>query len=188
MPIYEYYCPQCQGRFRHLARRYDAPAPSCPRCGSTEVTKLISAAAILHSDDHHTQQVREQAKSVPGDDLAAAARFLQDSGRLNDAEGLFGSPAYRELLARRAEGATDADLEDLVPALTQYTGESEAIAAATAAALSGQMLDAVEEHAHQAHDHDHEHEHEHDHDHDHDHHHPTPRPTSPRRAKDLGWG
>ncbi len=183
MPIYEYYCPTCHGRFRHLARSFDAPAPPCPRCGNPNVERLISAAAVLHSDAHHTEQVREQAKGVPQDDLAAAARFLQESGRLEDAEGLFGSAAYRELLARRAEGATDADLEDLVPELIQHTEHNDAIAAATAAALSGQMLDAVEEHAHQAHDHDHDHEHEHEHEHEHGHKH-----RAKRRATDLGWG
>ncbi len=184
MPIYEYYCPVCQGRFRHLARTYDAPPPPCPRCGSTQVEKLISAAAVLHSAEHHTRQIREQAAGLPGDDLAAAARLLQESGRLQDTEGLFGSAAYRELLARRAEGATDADLEDLVPELTKYTEQNEAVAAATAAALSGQMLDAVEEHSHQAHEHDHEHEHAHEHEHQHE----QPPASRRRGATDLGWG
>lgn len=183
MPIYEYYCPNCHGRFRHLARSYNAPAPPCPRCGASEVERLISAAAVLHSDAHHTERVRAQAQAVPQDDLAAAARFLQESGRLQDAEGLFGSAAYRELLARRAEGATDAELEDLVPDLLKHTQESEAVAAATAAALSGQMLDAVEEHSHQLHAHEHDHEHEHDHAQG-----SAPKPQARRKAKDLGWG
>ncbi len=182
MPIYEYYCPACHGRFRHLARTYNAPPPPCPRCGSTEVEKLISAAAVLHGEERHTEQVRAQAAALPPDDLAAAARLLQESGRLQDAEGLFGSAAYRELLARRAEGATDADLEDLVPDLIRHTEQNEAIAAATAAALSGQMLDAVDEHARQVHDHEHEHDHDHDHDHEHS-------PAKRRQgATDLGWG
>jgi len=27
MPIYEYYCPACDGRFGHLARTFDAAPP-----------------------------------------------------------------------------------------------------------------------------------------------------------------
>jgi hypothetical protein len=63
---------------------------------------------------------------VDADDPRAIARFLQDSGRLADADGVYGSPAYRELLARRAEGAADADVTDLVDDLTSTMRTSEA--------------------------------------------------------------
>jgi putative FmdB family regulatory protein len=126
MPIYEYYCPACEGRFRHLARRIDAPPPPCPRCDSTEVERLVAAVNVVRSSAHHEHQLRETATQVDADDPRAIARFLQDSGRLEDAEGVYGSPAYRELLARRAEGATDADMTDLVDDLTSSMRASEA--------------------------------------------------------------
>jgi len=116
----------CEGRFRHLARRIDAPPPPCPRCGNVEVERLISAANVVHSAAHHEQELRHAAAQVNADDPRAIARFLQDSGRLADAEGVYGTPAYRELLARRAEGATDADVTDLVDDLTTSMQASEA--------------------------------------------------------------
>ncbi len=133
MPIYEYYCPVCAGRFRHLARRIDAPPPPCPRCGTAKVERLIAAVNVVRNGMHHEHQLREAASQVNADDSRAIARFLQDSGRLTDAEGVYGSPAYRELLARRAEGATDADVSDLVDDLTSAMRASEA----------GQMAGAV---------------------------------------------
>jgi len=133
MPIYEYYCPICEGRFRHLARRIDALPPPCPRCGTIEVERLIAAANVVRSSAHHTGELREKASQVDANDPRAIARFLQDSGRLADAEGVYGSPAYRELLARRAEGATDTDVTDLVDDLTATMRASEA----------GQMAGAV---------------------------------------------
>lgn len=139
MPIYEYYCLICEGRFRHLARRIDAPPPPCPRCGATGVERLIAAANVVRSSAHHQRQLRETATQVNADDPRAIARFLQDSGRLADAEGVYGSPAYRELLARRAEGATDADVTDLVDDLTSAMHTSEASQMAGAVVLTDQV-------------------------------------------------
>ncbi|RMF87270.1 MAG: zinc ribbon domain-containing protein [Nitrospinota bacterium] len=44
MPIFEYQCQQCQHRFEVLQRvRQETPSPpTCPRCGSQEVQRLIS--------------------------------------------------------------------------------------------------------------------------------------------------
>ena len=181
MPIYEYYCPTCEGRFRHLARQCAAPAPSCPRCGSTEVERLISAANVVHSGTHHEHQLREAATQVNADDARAIARFLQDSGRLADADGVYGSPAYRELLARRAEGATDADVTDLVDDLTASMRASEASQMAGAMVLTEYVENRMlaegppEDHKHGTTDKtDAETE--------------NKTPQERRAAKDLGWG
>ena len=76
------------------------------------------------------------AKRVDAEDPQAIARFLQTSGRLQDAEGIYGSKAYRELIARRAEGATDADLADLVDDLAAQIRSSEATEMAGAVMFS----------------------------------------------------
>jgi putative FmdB family regulatory protein len=181
MPIYEYYCPICAGRFRHLARRIDAPAPPCPRCGTVEVERLIAAANVVRSNAHHERQLHETATQVNADDPRAIARFLQDSGRLSDAEGVYGSPAYRELLARRAEGATDADVTDLVDDLTTSMRASEASQMAGAVVFTDRVENRM---LAEGPPEDHEHV-------------PTgttgtepDRATHTRRrvAKDLGWG
>ena len=181
MPIYEYYCPVCEGRFRHLARRIDAPPPPCPRCGTTEIERLITAANVVRGDAHHEHQLRKAATQVDADDPRAIARFLQDSGRLADADGVYGSPAYRELLARRAEGATDADVTDLVDDLTLSMQASEASQMAGAVAFTDQVENRMlaegppEDHDHVTTDKS-EAEAE------------DGTPHKRRAAKDLGWG
>ncbi len=48
MPIYEYVCDDCAGRFEKLARRMidaDVPSPSCPHCGSERTRRVMSAFA-----------------------------------------------------------------------------------------------------------------------------------------------
>ncbi|MBN1248588.1 MAG: zinc ribbon domain-containing protein [Anaerolineae bacterium] len=139
MPIYEYYCQVCYGRFSHLAREFDAPAPPCPRCGNQDVERLVSAVNVVHPPADHQAQLRAEAAAVDDRDLQAAAQLLQASGRLEDAEGLYGSRAYKELIARRAAGASDSDLGDLVDNLVAATQQSDATETAAAMALSKQV-------------------------------------------------
>jgi putative FmdB family regulatory protein len=42
MPIYEYRCHACGGKFAHLHRRAGEPAPDCPECGASRPRKLFS--------------------------------------------------------------------------------------------------------------------------------------------------
>lgn len=42
VPIYEYRCEQCQERFEELVSASAETPPPCPKCGSTEVTRLLS--------------------------------------------------------------------------------------------------------------------------------------------------
>jgi putative FmdB family regulatory protein len=41
MPMYEYHCPACDQNFEMLVRSTTVPA--CPHCGSTDLTKCVSA-------------------------------------------------------------------------------------------------------------------------------------------------
>ncbi|MGQ9606550.1 MAG: FmdB family zinc ribbon protein [Thermogutta sp.] len=43
MPLYEYECPNCGKRFEHLTR--EGEPPECPKCGSRQLTKLLSVAS-----------------------------------------------------------------------------------------------------------------------------------------------
>lgn len=176
MPIYEFYCTACEGRFQHLAKRIGEPAPPCPRCSSTAVERLISAAGLLHSAQAHQAQLKTAAARVEADDLPAAARFLKDSGRLEDAEGLFGSTAYRELIERRAEGATDADLTDLEGDLTAQLAGDEVIQSTLTAGLAAAKQSPTTE---QREERDYQRSQQEP---------PPPARRRRRSATDLGWG
>lgn len=45
MPIYEYTCTACAHEFEELVFAQDE-LPSCPKCGSGKVEKLMSACAV----------------------------------------------------------------------------------------------------------------------------------------------
>jgi len=52
MPIYEYECRKCGGRFEQLIRR-DADIPrACPKCGAKSPKKVFSAFSVAASEAH----------------------------------------------------------------------------------------------------------------------------------------
>ena len=55
MPIYEYRCAACDGRFERLVRDPEEPVP-CPDCGGTEVERLLSLPSV------RSEQTRSRAK------------------------------------------------------------------------------------------------------------------------------
>jgi len=47
MPIYEYYCPDCNTEFEKLVRISEANVvPECPECGERHTQKKLSAFAM----------------------------------------------------------------------------------------------------------------------------------------------
>jgi putative FmdB family regulatory protein len=47
MPIYEFACPHCRKIFNFLSRKLkEAGSPACPKCGSRNMTKQLSAFAM----------------------------------------------------------------------------------------------------------------------------------------------
>lgn len=50
MPIYEYYCPECEVEFEKLVRMADAHVqPDCPECGGRHTQKKLSTFAMSGS-------------------------------------------------------------------------------------------------------------------------------------------
>jgi len=45
MPIYEYYCQECDKKFETLIR--SGEEAQCPKCGTKEVQKLLSACGFV---------------------------------------------------------------------------------------------------------------------------------------------
>ncbi|MBP3531478.1 MAG: zinc ribbon domain-containing protein [Thermoguttaceae bacterium] len=48
MPIYEYQCQRCDAVFEALV--FSSTKPTCPECGTEEISRLMSAPASPRSD------------------------------------------------------------------------------------------------------------------------------------------
>jgi putative FmdB family regulatory protein len=67
VPIYEYYCPDCDGEFEKLVKLAEANAvQDCPECGSRHTRKKLSTFATGGSST---------SKSVSAGSCSGGGRF-----------------------------------------------------------------------------------------------------------------
>jgi putative FmdB family regulatory protein len=62
MPLYEYHCGQCDLTFESLIRSA-SDQPSCPKCRTRDVDKLLSVPATAHSAGGRTGMLPMSAGS-----------------------------------------------------------------------------------------------------------------------------
>lgn len=84
MPIYEYLCPECNGKFQKLVRGFsDPPGLACPRCGSTAVRRAVSRFATLKSEDERVEALADPSTLAGLDesDPRSIARWAKRLGK-----------------------------------------------------------------------------------------------------------
>jgi putative FmdB family regulatory protein len=84
MPIYEYLCPQCNGRFQKLVQGFSDPAGlACPRCGNAAVQRAVSRVAVLKSEEARTEALADDSMfaGLDEDDPRSIARWAKRLGK-----------------------------------------------------------------------------------------------------------
>ncbi len=143
MPIYEFYCPDCDTLFNFFSSRIDTAArPDCPRCGRRGLERRPARFAALTGgaggdgeaegdelggvDDERLGAAFESAlgdAEAAGDDPRAMARLFR---RVGEAAGLEPGPQMEEML-RRLEAGEDPDRldEEMGDAFDEGDGEGD---------------------------------------------------------------
>lgn len=83
MPIYEYECRGCSRRVSLLVRSLASrEAPRCPRCGSAELSRLMSRFATPKSEDARLEAAADPSQygDLDENDPQAVARFVKRMG------------------------------------------------------------------------------------------------------------
>lgn len=84
MPIYEYECRGCSRRVSLLVRSLapSAEAPRCPRCGSAELSRLMSRFATPKSEDARLEAAADPSQygDLDENDPQSVARFVKRMG------------------------------------------------------------------------------------------------------------
>ncbi len=114
MPLFEYRCENCLKQFTFLAGVLSGSAgPSCPRCGSAGLKKLMSRFARGRSDDARMDALGERLETSDFEDEASARRFAREMGREMAAEsGEDLSDEIEELIELEARGQDHPGPED----------------------------------------------------------------------------
>jgi len=122
MPIYEFYCPECNTIFNFFSRSINTrKKPTCPRCRKVRLTRQMSAFATtgrasaddemadLPFDEHQMEKamgmLASEAETMDENDPRQAADLMR---KLTDMTGMELGPGMQEALSRM-EGGEDPD-------------------------------------------------------------------------------
>ncbi len=84
MPIYEYECQGCRRRVSLLVRSLAGyTSPRCPRCGSAELSRLMSRFATVKSEDARLESLGDPSQygGLDENDPKSVARFMKRMGQ-----------------------------------------------------------------------------------------------------------
>lgn len=84
MPIYEYQCTTCDGRFQRLVSGFSDPDNlQCPRCGASDVHKAVSRFAFVASEESRLEAMADPSSlaGLDENDPASVARWAKKMGK-----------------------------------------------------------------------------------------------------------
>jgi putative FmdB family regulatory protein len=84
MPIYEYHCGGCKKRVSLLVRNINnLPTPVCSRCGSREMTRLLSRFAVVKSEESRFERMADPSNfgDLDENDPKSVARWAKRMGK-----------------------------------------------------------------------------------------------------------
>lgn len=117
MPIYEYRCADCRRRVSVWWRTYSAAEtgePVCPRCGGTELSRLISRVAVLRSDESRLDDMADpSAFGEPDeDDPRSMGRWMR---RMSEEMGEPMDDEFSQVVDRLESGESPEEIERSMP-------------------------------------------------------------------------
>lgn len=119
MPIYEYFCHQCQRRVSLLFRSFaDAETKTaiCPRCGGEHLSRLISRVAVVRSEESRLDDLSDPGSlgDLDENDPKSLARFMR---KMADETGEDLGPEFNEVIGRLEAGEDPEAIERSMPDL-----------------------------------------------------------------------
>ena len=116
MPIYEYLCPNCNGRFQKLVRGFnDPPGLACPRCADTNVRRAVSRVSVVKSEDTRFENMADPSMLAGLDesDPRSIARWAKKLGKeLGEEAGDDWDEMVDQMMEEELSGKGDNEGED----------------------------------------------------------------------------
>ena len=124
MPIYEYTCHDCKRRVSLLWRSFadaEERSAACPRCGGTNLTRLMSRVAVLRSEDSRMDDLADPGAmgDLDENDPKSLARFMR---KMASETGEDLGPEFDEVVGRLEAGEDPETIEKSMPELAAGEG------------------------------------------------------------------
>lgn len=125
VPIYEYTCLDCKRRVSLLWRSFadTASRPAvCPRCGGTNLTRLISRVAVVRSEESRLDSLADPSNlaGLDENDPKSLARFMR---KMANETGEDLGPEFTEVVERLEAGENPEEIERSLPELAGEGGD-----------------------------------------------------------------
>lgn len=120
MPIYEYGCYDCRKRVNVFFRSFsdvETKAALCPRCGGSNLKRLVSKVAVLRSEESRLESLADPSKlaGLDENDPKSMARWMRQMGQEMGED--LGSD-FHEVVDRLEAGEDPESIEQSVPGLS----------------------------------------------------------------------
>jgi len=122
MPIYEYRCRDCGRKLSVFWRsRADVRTPTCRRCGSDKMTRLVSRVRVVRSEDSRMDDLADDAMppDLDENDPRSLGRWMRKMSR-ETGEDL--GPEFDEMVGRLEAGEDPEEIEKTMPELGDLGG------------------------------------------------------------------
>lgn len=123
MPIYEYRCHDCRRRVSLFYRSFSdiVAQPSCPRCGGTNLTRLISRVGVVRSEESHIDELADPSSmgDLDENDPKSLARWMR---RMSAETGEEMPEEFGEVMDRLEAGQKPEEIEEAMPGLSESMG------------------------------------------------------------------
>ena len=125
MPIYEYRCQDCKRRVSIFWRTFsdaESGAPVCPRCGGTDLTRLVSRVRVLRSEESRLDDMSDFGDLPDFDesDPKSMGRWMR---KMSAETGEDLGPEFDEVVGRLESGESPEDIEKSMPELGGEGGD-----------------------------------------------------------------
>jgi putative FmdB family regulatory protein len=122
MPIYEYRCQDCGRKLSVFWRsRADVKTPSCRRCGSENMIRLVSRVRVVRSEDSRLDDLTDDAMLTDLDenDPRSLGRWMR---KMSQEMGEDLPPEFDEVVGRLEAGEDPEEIEKSMPELSDMGG------------------------------------------------------------------
>ena len=117
MPIYEYGCYDCRKRVNVFFRSFsevETKEAACPRCGGTNLKRLISKVAVLRSEESRLENLADPSSlsGLDENDPKSIARWMR---KMSNEMGEDLGSEFNEVVDRLEAGEDPESIEKSMP-------------------------------------------------------------------------